>query len=71
MCLYMFKGPMCSVHQLISEVQVKSSMSINSISVEKSERVGQIWIRNNTRGRPGIITQYTAKAQKAALMAKG
>lgn len=70
MCLYMFKGPMCSVHQLISEVQVKSSTSINSISVEKSERVGQINEREKAR-KPGIITQYTAKAQKAALMANG
>lgn len=46
MCLYMFKGPMCSVHQLISEVQVKSSMSINSISAEKSE---QSWT-NQSKG---------------------
>lgn len=86
MCLYVFKGPTCSGHQLISEVHVKSSMSINSISAEKSERVEQVAEREKsfhlldekqraqrTRNarKPGIFTRYTTKRQKAALMAKG
>lgn len=30
-----FKGPTCSLHQLITEVQVKNSLRVNSISAEK------------------------------------
>lgn len=33
-----FKGPTCSLHQLITEVQVKNSMRVNSISAEKQHR---------------------------------
>lgn len=32
-----FKGPTCSLLQLITEVQVKNSMSVNSISAEKKK----------------------------------
>lgn len=37
-----FKGPTCSLHQLITEVQVKNSMRVNSISVLAPWRASRV-----------------------------
>lgn len=65
-CLYMFKGPVCSVHQLISEVRVRSSSSISSISAGRRNTVQQIETSTNV----GIFTRNETKRQRPALMAK-
>lgn len=51
-----FKGPTCSLHQLITEVQVKGSMRVNSISAEEKTHVESQLVKH-FKGNSAICTQ--------------